>query len=304
MNLVRIGTRGSKLALWQANYVAGSLLQKGWNTKIVTIETTGDKKLDTTIAEIGSKGVFTEEIEEQLRQGNIDIAVHSAKDMPSTLPEDLELIAYSKREVPNDVLVGNNKVDLSKTVKVGTSSTRRVGLLKHYYPNIETVPVRGNLQTRIAKMEKGDCDALMLAYAGVVRMGYEGRVIHQFDIAQVTPPAGQGSVAVEVHTGLDDSIREVVREAVNHSETEICLLAERAFLRELEGGCSIPSFCIAHIKEGMLYLNGGVVSLNGSSLVREEQSGLPQKAEELGQALARKVLKAGGKSILDEIKNM
>src|SRR5690554_4482100 len=175
MKRIRIGTRGSKLALYQANHVAGLLKLKGLDTEIVPIETLGDKILDVSISKIGSKGVFTEEIEEQLRAGHIDIGVHSAKDMPSELPDGFELVAFTERELVNDVLVSLDKnitLDTNPLV-VGTSSNRRLATLKRFYPHVKTVAMRGNLQTRVAKMEAGQCQALLLAYAGVHRMGYD-----------------------------------------------------------------------------------------------------------------------------------
>ncbi|MEM7107991.1 MAG: hydroxymethylbilane synthase, partial [Bacteroidota bacterium] len=205
MDPVRIGTRGSKLALWQARYVEEKLQAVGLNTELVTIETQGDKILEVSIAKIGSKGVFTEEIEEQLAAGRIDIAVHSAKDMQSELPESFELIAFSEREKVNDVLVSEHK-DFKledAPVVIGTSSTRRVALINRFYPKVKTVPVRGNLQTRIAKMKDGVCDALMLAYAGMYRMGYSDLIVQELDLEQFTPAVGQGSVAIECAVHLD-----------------------------------------------------------------------------------------------------
>jgi hydroxymethylbilane synthase len=174
---IRIGTRGSKLALWQAQHVADLIKPSGYQTEIVPIETRGDKILDVSIAKIGSKGVFTEEIEDKLIDGSIDIAVHSAKDLSSVIPDELELIAFTEREVANDVVLSFDKnFSLKQSgAVVGTSSTRRVAFLKHFYPEIIAKSIRGNLQTRVGKMKEGDCQALVLAYAGVHRMGYDDR---------------------------------------------------------------------------------------------------------------------------------
>src|SRR5687768_6275797 len=171
---IRIGTRGSKLALWQANHVAELIKPSGFRTEIIPIETKGDKILNVSIAKIGSKGVFTEEIEEKLLEGNIDIAVHSAKDLSSYIPDELELLAFTERETVNDVVISTDKKFKleNEGITIGTSSTRRVAFVKHFYPKANTVSIRGNLQTRIAKLQGGDCDALILAYAGVHRMGY------------------------------------------------------------------------------------------------------------------------------------
>src|SRR5690554_1954659 len=201
-NTINIGTRRSKLALWQAYYVQDLLKKAGMDTNIVEIETKGDKILDVSIAKIGSKGVFTEELEEQLRNGDIDIAVHSAKDMQSELPAGFEIIAFTVREQINDVVVSRDKnlrlADSSRSITVGSSSVRRRAMLKAYYPHIKVVEMRGNLQTRIRKMDAGDCDAILLAYAGVHRMGYNDLIAEVLPEDQFIPPVGQGSVAIEV----------------------------------------------------------------------------------------------------------
>jgi hydroxymethylbilane synthase len=304
MEKIRIGTRGSKLALWQAYYVEEKLKLAGLDTEIITIETTGDKILDVSIAKIGSKGVFTEEIEAKLLDGTIDIAVHSAKDMQSELPEPFELIAFTEREKVNDVLV-SEKTDINlddKDLVIGTSSTRRVAMLKHLYPHIKTVPVRGNLQTRIGKMKDGACDALMLAYAGMFRMGYGDMIRHELPLDQFTPAVGQGSVAIECSTNLDGDKRIAIRMALNHELTEYRLLCERAFLRKLQGGCSIPVFGLATLNGDDITFEGGIVSLDGKEIIRKSVTGNKDKAEELGHNLAVEVLEAGGDKILKEIK--
>jgi hydroxymethylbilane synthase len=302
--IVKIGTRASKLALWQADHVADLLKQAGMESEIVTIDTKGDQVLDVSISKIGSKGVFTQELEDQLLDGRIDIAVHSAKDMPSKLGEGLELIAFSVREQAQDVLLSAKKgVSLSDThLVVGTSSTRRIATLKHFYPHVKTVEVRGNLQTRIRKMEEGLCDALLLAYAGVYRMGYANSVVEHLDINQFIPAVGQGSIAIEACTSLDAKLRAAIISACNYANTATCLLAERAYLRVLEGGCSIPVFALATLAENAVHLKGGIVSLDGQQRIVLEVTGSPKDAEQLGEALANQVLQAGGKTILEQIK--
>lgn len=303
MDKIRIGTRGSKLALWQAYHIADLLKAGGVDTEIITIDTKGDKILDVSIAKIGSKGVFTEEIEEQLAQGAIDIAVHSAKDMQSELPEGFELIAFTEREVVNDVLVGFDKnISLKDEVIIGTSSTRRVATLKHFYPSVKTVAVRGNLQTRFKKMEEGACDAMLLAYAGVHRMGYDDRIIQKLSLEEFIPAVGQGSVAVECHTNLSQEKRETIRQCVNHSETESRLLAERAYLKKLQGGCSIPVFALATLHNDHLVIKGGIVDLEGQERIVKEVHGSKENATALGVQLADEVFAAGGDRILREIK--
>lgn len=297
---IKIGTRKSKLAVWQAKYVAEKLVAGGISTELVLMETKGDKVLDVSIAKIGSKGVFTEELEDQLATGAIDVAVHSAKDMQSTLPEGFEIIAFTEREKINDVIVGDHPVDLHSGVTLGTSSTRRVALFKHFYPNVKTVEVRGNLQTRIQKMRSGHCDGLVLAYAGVHRMGYDELVQVELSADEFIPAVGQGSVAVETHASLSQEKRAAIRALVNDEPTERRLLAERAFLAKLEGGCSIPVFALAQLQGGELTISGGIVSLDGSERIVKTLKGNDPNA--LGRQLADEVLAAGGDRILAAIR--
>jgi hydroxymethylbilane synthase len=305
---VRIGTRGSKLALWQAYHVADLLKQnQGLEAEIVVIDTKGDQILDVSIAKIGSKGVFTEELELQLAQGLIDIAVHSAKDMQSKLPDGYEIIAFTEREKVNDIVLSHRTDidyrDVNKKLVLGTSSTRRIATLKHFYPHIQTVEVRGNLQTRIAKMEGGLCDALLLAYAGAHRMGYDDLIRHELSLTEFTPAVGQGSVAIEAASTLDSDLKQKIKEATHHVPTGYRLVAERAYLRVLEGGCSIPVFALADVDGDQLTLKGGIVRLDGSERVVKVVHGPVADAEKLGQQLAHEVLTGGGEAILKEIKN-
>lgn len=300
--IIKIGTRASKLAMWQATFVADQLHSAGFKTEILPIETKGDKILDRTLSKIGSKGVFTEELENGLRNGTFDIAVHSAKDMPSQLDEDLALITYSEREKSCDVLVSKKPdIDISQPITIGTSSTRRVALLKHYYPHVNIVDMRGNLQTRFGKMESGVCDALLLAYAGVHRMGLEKNIVKEFSPKEFTPPTGQGSVTIEVSlTRMDQSTIESIRAACNHIDTEKVLLTERAFLSEMNGGCSIPTFANATLENDKISISAGIVSLDGQSLIRKFGQGSDPLS--LGQSIAQEVLESGGDVILENIK--
>ncbi|MDX5339699.1 MAG: hydroxymethylbilane synthase [Cyclobacteriaceae bacterium] len=304
--VINIGTRGSKLALWQAYYVEDLLKNAGLKTQVVIIETKGDQVLDVSIAKIGSKGVFTQELEDQLLDGRIDLAVHSAKDMQSNLGEEFEIIAFTEREKENDIILSHRKDlslrDSSKPFVLGTSSTRRIATLKHFYPHIQTVDVRGNLQTRIRKMEEGLCDALLLAYAGVHRMGYGEMIADFLDLAEFTPAVGQGSVAIESAKNLDPTLKTQIIHACNHAETEARLRAERAYLRVLEGGCSIPVFALATLNGDQLSLTGGIISLDGKKRIFLEVKGPSSAPESLGNQLASKVLAAGGKEILEAIK--
>ena len=303
---INIGTRCSKLALWQAYYVQDLLEKAGLDTNIVEIETRGDKILDVSIAKIGSKGVFTEELEEQLRNGDIDIAVHSAKDMQSELPEGFEIIAFTEREKINDVVVSRDKslrlADSSRNLTIGSSSVRRRAMLRAYYPHLNIIEMRGNLQTRIKKMDDGQCDAILLAYAGVNRMQYNDLIAEILPEDQFIPPVGQGSVAVESSVSLDAEKRELIRTAVNHPETEYRLLAERSFLKTLKGGCSIPAFCTAdYAHSGELRVKGGIISIDGKQNIFNELCGSREQAVELGDKLARMTLEQGGAQILAQI---
>lgn len=302
--VIRIGTRGSKLALWQAEYIAKLIKPSGYSTEIITIETKGDKMLDVAISKIGSKGVFTDEIEAKLLDGSIDIAVHSAKDLASELPDELELIAFTEREVVNDVIVSDLKnIDLAHDkIKIGTSSTRRVAFLKHFYPQIEAVAIRGNLQTRIGKLQAGECDALLLAYAGVHRMGYNDLIAEKIETSYFVPAVGQGSIAIECHKKLSFDKKEIIQRWVNHPTTENCIRTERAFLKKLQGGCSIPSFGYAHYEGDLITLKAGIISLDGQQVVKVKRSAAPGDAKELGESVASEVLRKGGAEILIEIK--
>jgi hydroxymethylbilane synthase len=304
--IIRIGTRGSKLALWQANHIASLLKPSGYQTEIIPIDTRGDKILDVSIAKIGSKGVFTEEIEEKLLDGTIDIAVHSAKDLSSTLADELELIAFTEREIPNDVIVSFNKSFNIKQegIRVGTSSTRRVAFLKHFHPQAEAVSIRGNLQTRIGKLEAGECDALILAYAGIHRMGYDHLIVDKIETSYFVPPVGQGSIAIECHKKLSFDKKEIIERWVNHEPTEDCIRAERAFLKTLEGGCSIPSFGYAWLEGNIVTLKAGIISLDGQQVVKVKRSAPIDDAKELGRSIAQEVLTNGGAAILDDIRTV
>lgn len=302
---VRIGSRGSKLALWQAEYVAEQLRLGGMEPEIVIIDTKGDKILDRSLSKIGSKGVFTEELEEQLRTGEIDIAQHSAKDLQSSLADDLEIIAFTPREAVNDVLVSFNpelSLESGETFVVGTSSTRRVATLKRHYPHIQVVDMRGNLQTRLEKLKSGVCDALILAYAGVHRMGYEEYIAEHLSTESFTPAVGQGSVAIECATSLDTDKKARIRELLNDPVTESCIRAERIFLATLQGGCSIPVFGLASHFNGRISLTAGIVSLDGQKELRRTEISDTAQANVMAQKLADKIASQGGNEMVREIR--
>ncbi|GGC13306.1 hydroxymethylbilane synthase [Dyadobacter sediminis] len=302
---IKIGTRGSKLALWQAHYVEAQLQKGGIETEIVIIETKGDKILNRSLSKIGSKGVFTQELEDQLKNGSIDIAVHSAKDLQSQLDEAFEIIAYTEREKANDVLVSfdtNLSLKSGEVFVVGTSSTRRIAVLKHFYPHIQIVDMRGNLQTRLRKLNEGHCNALLLAYAGVHRMEYDDKIAEHLLLDEFTPAVGQGSVAIECAVDLSEEKKSILKELLNDKHTETCLRTERAFLKRLQGGCSIPVFGMATLDGEQIDITGGIISLDGKELIRKTQTGSSQFPEELGTALADELLEAGAERILKEIR--
>lgn len=302
---LKIGTRKSKLALWQATFVRDELAKHGVEADLLPIETKGDKVLDVSIAKIGSKGVFTEELEQMLESGDIDMAIHSAKDLPSELPVQFEILAFSSREKENDVLISNNKsiqlADKRSTFTVGTSSTRRIATLAHYFPNIKTVEIRGNLQTRIKKMQSGHCDALLLAYAGVSRMEYDHMINQELSLDLFTPAVGQGSLAVEIATSLSHEKKSKVREIINDTQTELKLKAERAYLRKLKGGCSIPAFANAQIIDNQISLQAGIFSLDGQELIKKKITGNIDDPESLGNKLGEEILQDGGSRVLEKI---
>lgn len=301
---VRIATRGSRLALWQTHFVADKLRAAGFPVEIEVIQTKGDLVLDRSLDKIGAKGVFTEELEESLRAGTTDIAVHSAKDLQSLLPDDLEILAFMEREEVNDVVVS---FDPAFTLErnpclVGTSSTRRRALLRRYYPHVQTAECRGNLQTRLQKLQDGQYDAILLAYAGVHRMEYDHLVTEMLPTARFVPAAGQGSIAIECAKDLDKNRRQAIKDCLDHEPTHLCLLAERAFLKTMEGGCSIPSFALATLEKGQICMTGGVVSLDGQQMVTETLQAPASDAAVLGAHLGKSVLLMGGDRILAQIR--
>lgn len=303
MTRVKIGSRGSKLALWQAEYVGHCLEKVGLSYEVVVINTKGDQILDRSLSKIGSKGLFTAELEEALLQNDIDIAVHSAKDMPSSLPENLEIISYTERETVNDALVSHKDVNLANpNLVIGTSSTRRVALLKHFYPHVNIVDMRGNLQTRVRKMEEGACDALLLAYAGAHRMDFGPMIKQVISTEEFIPAVGQGALAIEASKSLNKTLKDQIIKATSHPETELQLKAETTFLALINGGCSIPVFALAEISNETLKISGGIVSLDGKNNVRDSIVGSKHDASQLGVKLFESIKAKGGLEILKKIK--
>jgi len=302
-NNIRIGTRNSALALWQANHIGKLLEDAGMTYELVAISTIGDKILDRSLSKIGAKGVFTEELETMLRAGEIDIAQHSAKDLPSTLAEDLPLIAFTERERAQDVVLSlNSSIQLgqSESLRIGTSSTRRRAFLAHYFPQHTAVEVRGNLQTRLEKLKNGDCDAMLLAFAGVHRMEMEEYIVEHLPLDTYVPAVGQGSVAIQVSTGLASDVRDAIRAACNHLDTERCILAERSLLAQLDGGCSVPVYGHAKLVQGLINLQAGVLSLSGDKQI--ESSALGMEPNSVGTQVANELINQGAQILLKEIR--
>ncbi|HTF81349.1 MAG TPA: hydroxymethylbilane synthase [Cytophagales bacterium] len=300
---IRIGSRGSRLALWQAEYISQCLATVGLSSEIIVINTKGDKILDRSLSKIGSKGLFTAELEEALIDGHIHIAVHSAKDMSTSLPDELEVISYTERELVNDALVSHKDLTLDTPgIVIGTSSTRRVALLRHYYPHVRIVDMRGNLQTRVKKMEEGACDALLLAYAGAHRMDFGPLIKQKISTEQFIPAVGQGTLAIEASKQLDPVLRSKIVEATSNKEAELQTQAETTYLRLINGGCSIPVFALAEIYDEKLKISGGIVSLDGKTIIKDSIIGPKQDAREIGRQLFDSIKGKGGLEILTNIK--
>ncbi|NMG08863.1 hydroxymethylbilane synthase [Brasilonema sp. UFV-L1] len=304
---IRIGSRKSQLALIQTYWVQEQLQKSfpGISFDVHTMSTHGDKILDVALAKIGDKGLFTKELEVGMLNQEIDFAVHSLKDLPTRLPQGLVLAAITERENPADALVVHEKhkdkqIDtLPEGAVIGTSSLRRLAQLRHHFPHLQFKDVRGNLNTRMSKLDAGEYDALILAVAGLERLGMGDR-IHQSLPKEISLHAvGQGALGIECRE--DDSELLSLLKAIEHPETRDRCLAERAFLRELEGGCQVPIGVNTEIVGENLTLTGIVASVDGQKLVKDTVTGVAQNAEQLGQELAQLLRQQGAQEILDEI---
>ena len=302
--ILRIGTRASKLALKQSEWVKGKIevTHPGVNIDLVRIKTMGDKILDSPLSKLGGKGLFVKEIEDALLQGRVDLAVHSMKDVPAELPDRLMLSTFPKREDPADALIatGGQTLDqLPRGASVGTSSLRRGAQLLHARPDIELVPLRGNVDTRLRKLESGDLHAIILAAAGLKRLGLSSRITQTLSFDQVLPAVGQGALGIE--TRRDDEQTVSLLSFLDHKPTRLTVTTERAFLKELEGGCQVPIAGLAQLDEDKLSFEGMVAELDGSRILREKIIGTKDQAEEIGITLARRLLDSGADRILEEI---
>jgi len=300
-----IGTRGSALALWQARWVQSRLKANypDVDVDLQIIKTKGDKILDVPLAQIGGKGLFVKEIETALLGKEIDLAVHSVKDMPSELPEGLCLGAVTKRENPLDVIISRKDLmlkDMGNNARIGTSSVRRSSQILNLFPDFTIVPIRGNVDTRLKKLESEKLDAIILAAAGVIRLGFEERITQFMDIESLIPAVGQGALGIEIRD--DDVDMMSAMSHLNDPSTHVAIIAERAFLRQLEGGCQVPVAAHAVIdSHETIRLQGMIAALTGNPMIRHEMSGKATQAEAIGKALAKKLLEQGGEQILNQI---
>jgi hydroxymethylbilane synthase len=305
----RIGTRGSALAVWQAELVRSLLASNGHQTERVEIKTTGDLAPETPLARIGSRALFTKQIDEALLEQRVDLAVHSLKDLPTQLPPGILIAAVGKRDDPRDVFIGKRVTtisDLPAHALIGTSSLRRRAQLLYHRPDVRVVDLRGNVDTRLAKLDaRPEWDGVILAAAGLIRLGLEPRITERLAPEVMLPPPGQGALAITVRAG-DDVVALAVREAMHHPATALQVTAERAFLNALEGGCQVPIAALAEPLDGgrqLLRLRGRVVSPDGRNLVEGAQVAPVAQAEDaetLGTALAQQLLTEGAGVLLRE----
>ena len=290
-----IASRGSLLALWQARWVAAQLSAAGQECRIEIVKTTGDRITGVPLAQVGTKGLFTKEIEEALLEGRADLAVHSLKDLPTELPAGLILAAIPEREDPRDAVVGSKLGDLPKGAKVGTSSLRRAAQLRRLRPDLEIESVRGNLDTRLRKLDEGQYHAILLAAAGLKRLGWGGRIAEILPADLMCPAVGQGALAIETRERIDAVA------ALDHPATHTAILAERAVLRALGGGCQVPIGAHATVAEGRVRLLAVVAAPDGSQIVRAETEGPAGGASEIGASLAASLLAQGARQILEAV---
>ncbi|WP_444821585.1 hydroxymethylbilane synthase [Thermophagus sp. OGC60D27] len=302
---INIGTRSSKLALWQAYQVKDALEHRypGMEVNIVPFKTKGDAVLEVALSKIGDKGLFTREIENALLDGDVDIAVHSLKDLPTQLPDGLMLGGVLPRGEVRDVLVsrdGRTLKELTPDDRIGTSSLRRQAQILHRYPELKVVDIRGNVQTRLRKMEEGVCDALVMAGAGFIRLGLEAKITAFLDPDEILPAVSQGAVAMEIRSA-DPRVEPLVK-AITDQPTLLATEAERAFLNTIEGGCQVPVACYSQFMDHRIRFTGMVASVDGSVLLRESVDCLQEEANAAAAQLAVKLLEMGGRQILEEIR--
>jgi hydroxymethylbilane synthase len=290
-----IASRGSQLALWQARWVSAQLSAAGKECRIEIIKTTGDKITDVPLAKVGTKGLFTKEIEEALLDGRAHLAVHSLKDLPTELPEGLVLGAVPQREDPRDAVVGCKLEDLPLGAKVGTSSLRRAAQLRQLRPDLLVESIRGNLDTRLRKLDEGQYDAILLAAAGLKRLGWGDRIAEILSPEQMCPAVGQGALAIETRAGFDGVA------ILDHTDTHIAVLAERGVLGALGGGCQVPIGAYATVSEGRVHILAIVAAPDGTQVIRAEAEGPAAEASLIGASLANELLTRGARQILEAV---
>jgi hydroxymethylbilane synthase len=303
--LIIIGSRGSKLAVTQTQWVADQIkaYRPDLEFHIKKISTSGDKITDVPLAKVGGKGLFTKEIENELLSGDVDMAVHSMKDLPTELPVGLKIGAVPKREDARDALVSRGHksfLELPPGAVIGTCSLRRKAQLLAARPELQVADLRGNLDTRLRKVEEGRYDALLLACAGIRRLGRQEVITEIIELETVIPAVGQGALCIEIRE-KNPFIEDLIR-PLNHLETERAIRAERALMARLEGGCQVPVGAHARLENGLLAFYGIVASLGGERIVRAQDAGDPAKPEELGESVAARLIMMGAKEILDEIR--
>ena len=299
-----IGSRGSQLALWQANWVKSQLerLHSDVDINVRVITTSGDKIQDVPLAKIGGKGLFVKEIEEALLANEIDLAVHSMKDVPMELPTELGISVITKRENPLDALISKNGeklADLPQGATIGTSSLRRSSQLLKYRDDFKIHPLRGNVDTRLRKVEEGKYDAILLASAGLNRLGWANRITEEISHDILLPAMGQGALGIE--TRLDDTKIYDLISTLNHEQTHYAVSAERSLVGRLDGGCQVPIGAYARVEKGLITLKGLVASLDGEVIYKLENVGPVDDAINIGQELGSKLLKMGANEILEKL---
>ena len=300
MRLLRIGTRGSMLAKWQAESVRKQLFAAtGMEAEIVIIKTSGDKMQAAPLTQIGGKGIFIKELEEALLDETIDLAVHSVKDVPTDIPSRLMFPAVCRRDDVRDCLVGSTLGNLRQGARVGTSSLRRQAQLKHLRPDLDLRDLRGNVDTRLKKVESGEYEAVMLAKAGLDRLGLSKRISEVLEAEVCMPAVGQGAIAVECR--LKDTEAGDLLAPLDDAETRTAIIAERALLAALQGGCQVPMGAWARVERGELVLDACICSADGVQYVKQRATAPPDQAAQLGEHMARVLIEAGAQSILEEV---
>lgn len=305
-NIIRIGTRGSQLALYQANKVKEAIEENflDANAEIVVIQTKGDKILDVSLSKIGDKGLFTKELEVALLNNEVDMAVHSLKDLPTSFPEGLKLGGVLKRAEVRDALVSKNGERLNQLGAnhvIATSSLRRRAQLLAYNPDFNIIDIRGNMNTRLTKMDNGHCDAMIMAATGLQRLGLENRITEIIDTDIMVPAVSQGAIGIEIRKN-DEDIATIIN-GINHEETMLVTTAERAFLKSMEGGCQIPIGCYSVISDNKFSFTGLVADLKGEILIRVNSSGKLEDAKAIALDVSKQMIAKGATEILEEIRN-